>query len=291
MSVTQPLTPKLIADERCVCGEGPLWHEAEQRLYWVDIEGGKLFRYNPADDSHELVLQPGVIGGFTIQADGALLLFLDHCAIKRLYRGELSTVVEEIPAERDSRFNDVIADPEGRVYCGVMPTGDRLGRLYRLERDGSYTLVVENLDVPNGMGFTADLSRMFYTSSNDRTIFVADYDRASGRLSNHRVFVKTPEDGSVPDGMAVDADDNVWSARWDGRALYRYDTAGKLVQAITFPAKKVSSVTFGGPDYTDAYVSTAGGDDKENEGAGAGALFRLDLGVRGKPPFLSRIGL
>jgi sugar lactone lactonase YvrE len=39
------MEPELIADYACVCGEGPLWHPGEKRLYWVDIPQGRLFRY------------------------------------------------------------------------------------------------------------------------------------------------------------------------------------------------------------------------------------------------------
>ncbi len=60
---------------------------------------------------------------------------------------------------------------------------------------------------------------------------------------------------------------------------------------MRFPARKVSSVVFGGEDLTDIYVTTAGGQNKAEDGAGAGALFRLNLGIRGKAEFLSRIGL
>ena len=52
----------------------------------------------------------------------------------------------------------------------------------------------------------------------------------------------------------------------------------------------MSSVTFGGPDYSDMYITTAGGKNKPEEGSGAGALFRLNPGIRGEPEFFSRIG-
>jgi D-xylonolactonase len=91
--------------------------------------------------------------------------------------------------------------------------------------------------------------------------------------------------------MTVDAEGYVWSARWDGGCLVRYAPDGSEERRITFPAKKVSSVTFGGPDYTDMYVTTAGGDKKAEEGPGAGALFRLRLGIQGVPEFRSRLGL
>ena len=58
-----------------------------------------------------------------------------------------------------------------------------------------------------------------------------------------------------------------------------------------FPARKVSSVIFGGDDYSDIYVTTAGGSNKAADGQDAGALFRLRLGIRGLPEFPSRIRL
>ncbi len=284
-------TPELVADERCVVGEGPLWHGGEQRLYWVDIPAGRIFRYDPAAGAHEQVYRGDVVGGFTFQADGALLLFGERGAIRRWRNGALSTLIAEIPEERGSRFNDVIADPEGRVFCGTMPEGERPGRLYRLDPHGSLTVVLADAGLSNGMGFTPDLRAFYHTDSDKRTITRFRYDRATGAIGDGRVIVRTPDDEGLPDGMAVDAAGDLWSARWDGGALYRYAPDGTLRGSVPFPAKKVSSVTFGGPDHADAYVTTAGGDDRDSEGAGAGALFRLRLGVGGRPAFRSRIGL
>jgi D-xylonolactonase len=89
--------------------------------------------------------------------------------------------------------------------------------------------------------------------------------------------------------MTVDAEGYVWSARWDGSCLVRYTPEGQEERRIYFPARKVSSVIFGGEDYTDIFVTTAGGDRKAEEGAGAGALFQLNLGIRGLPEFPSRV--
>lgn len=93
----------------------------------------------------------------------------------------------------------------------------------------------------------------------------------------------------MPDGMTVDAQGNVWSARWDGYRLTQYSPEGRELQRIKFPVKKVSSVIFGGPDYTDMYVTTAGGNNPEENGATAGALYRLRLGIQGLPEYPSRI--
>jgi len=285
------MEPELIADYQCVTGESPLWHPAEQRVYWLDIPTGRMFRYDPATGKHEQFYQGDVVGGFTIQADGALLLFMAHGAIKTWRQGKLTTVLDEIPDERESRFNDVIADPLGRVFCGTMSTKERLGRLYRLATDGQLAKLLEGIGTSNGLGFTPDRRRMYYTDSRKREIYLFDYDQASGAISNQRIFVRTPEGEGVPDGMTVDAEGYVWSARWDGGCLVRYAPDGREVLRIPFPAKKVSSVTFGGKDYSDIYVTTAGGNRKAEEGAGAGALFRLRLGIQGVPEFPSRVRL
>ena len=285
------MEPELIADYQCETGEGPLWHPMERRLYWADIPRGRLFRYDPATGEHEQFYEGEVVGGFTIQADGALLLFMARGAVAVLRDGALDYVIDELLQERDGRFNDVAADPEGRVFCGTTPVDGRLGTLYRLDLDGSISPVVNRVDISNGIGFTPDERRMYYTESTARRIYLYDYDRGSGGISNRSVFLETPDDGTIPDGMTVDAQGYVWSARWNGSSLYRYTPDGTEERRVRFPAKKVSSVVFGGEDLMDIYVTTAGGQNKDEEGAGAGALFKLNLGIRGKPEFLSRIGL
>jgi len=283
------MKPELIADYACHTGEGPMWHPLEKKVYWTDIPAGKMFRYDPATGKHEQFYTGDVVGGFTIQEDGALLLFMAKGAVKIWREGELTTIMDEIPEETDSRFNDVIADPEGRVFCGTMSSKDHLGRLYRLDTDGTITKVLDGIGTSNGMGFTEDGKKMYYTDTRAREIYLFDYDRKTGNLSNQRVFVSVPEGEGFPDGMTVDAEGYVWSARWDGSRVVRYDPEGKQTMRIDFPAKKVSSVTFGGENYEDMYLTTAGGYNKEKEGDGAGALFRLKAGIKGVPEFFSRI--
>ena len=290
------MEPELIADYRCITGESPIWHPDEQRLYWLDIPKGRMFRYHPASGHHEEVYQGDVVGGLTIQSDGALLLFMARGAVKIWRDGELTTVIDQIPDERDSRFNDVIADPAGRVFCGTMPTRERLGRLYRLDPDGGLTRLLDGIGCSNGMGFTLDRKSMYYTDTRKGEIYLFDYDQETGVIDNQRVFVRVPKRAGEgrPDGMTVDAEGYIWGARWGGACVVRYAPDGTEDRRINFPAKKVSSVIFGGKDYTDLYVTTAGGNNKLQDGAGAGALFRVRLapeGIRGLPEFRSRIGL
>jgi sugar lactone lactonase YvrE len=281
-----------IADEHCDTTEGPLWHEDLQELFWLDIPAGRLYRYDPDAGTYVLAYQgSGQIGGYTIQEDGDLLMFGERGRIWLWSprTGAEREVIEEIPAERGTRFNDVIADPEGRVFAGTMPDGDRSGHLYRLDPDGSLTLVLDDAGVSNGMDFAPDLTGMYHTNTSNRTISRYHYDRASGEIAFDAVVVQVPAGEGSPDGMTLDEHGDFWSARWDGGALFHYSPSGQLLGSKAFPARKVSSITFGGGDWTDAYVTLAGGTDREAEGEGAGSLYRTALGVAGRPPFRSRI--
>jgi len=284
-----PPEPELIADYACETGENPLWHPLEKRLYWTDIPNGRLFRYDPDSGHHEQIYQGRPVGGFTFEADGGLLLFRD-CGNVTLWRdGESAEIVGAITAERDSRFNDVIADPAGRVFCGTMSSDHSKGSLYRLDLDGRVTRVLDSIGCSNGMGFSPDLKTLYYTDSFAREIYSFVYDIETGSLVNRRIFATIPESHGLPDGMAVDQQGCVWSALWDGFGLVRFDQDGNIAVRVQFPTRKVSSLTFGGDDLQDIYVTTAGGNTKHEDGAAAGSLFRVRLEANGRPEFLSRI--
>jgi sugar lactone lactonase YvrE len=287
------MEPRMVADYACHTGENPLWHTGERCMYWVDIPAAKLYRYYPASGHHEMCWQgEEPVGGFTIQADGALLLFMARGAIKIWRNGRVvDTVIDNIPAERDSRFNDVIADPLGRVLCGTMPTAEHPARLYRLDVDGSLALLLDDVKLSNGLGFAADRRTLYYTDTLAYAIYRFAYDEATGTLGERQVFAQVPPGQGGPDGMTVDAEGCVWSARWGGSCVVRYDPQGQEIERVTFPAREVSCPAFGGDDWSDLCVTTAGGDQKETKGQGAGALYVLRPGGRGVPEFRSRIGL
>ncbi|GAA0727913.1 D-xylonolactonase [Halorubrum trapanicum] len=283
--------PEQIADTYNHTGEGPLWHPDRQQLYWVDIPAGRLWQYDPKTGEHSIAYEAesGPIGGFTLEDNGDLLLFT-HRSVERFKpdRGTWSVILE---VDSQTRFNDVISDPGGRVFCGTMPGAESLGNLYRIDPDGSVTTVLEDLNIPNGMGFANDGKTFYVTESEARQVYAFDYAPETGELTDQRTFCETPTDGGVPDGMTVDANDHVWSARWNGGRVVRYAPTGEPVSEIEFPARKVSSVTFGGAGYETLYVTTAlTGGDRSTEGDGAGSVFRVtDLDTAGVSDFRSRI--
>lgn len=287
------ITMKLerLADYACKCGENPLWNPVDGRMYWSDIETGRLFWYDPKTKKHEQFYWGLRVGGFTFQPDGSLLCFRDkgNIAIVNTAGKVTRTLVESIPSEKHGRFNDVIADPEGRVFCGTLMENGTKGRLFRLDRNGKLTKVVDGVGCSNGMGFTPDLKQMYFTDSMAFTIDLFDYNRKTGALTNRRPWVKGKKADGYPDGMTVDAKGNVWSTRWGGSCVIKYNPAGKEIGRIKFPTKLVSSCVFGGKDYKDLYLTTAGGDRKHVNGEPAGSLYRVKPGAKGVPEYFSRI--
>jgi len=281
--------PEAIANYHCACGENPLWDDSANCLYWTDIPAGKVYRHKPADETHELMFEGPVAGGFTLQADGSLLMFGANRIWTRTADGKTRTVAEDIDPDM-TRFNDVIADPAGRVYAGTMSKDPALGGLYLVETDGSVRCLFKGTGCANGLAFSPDGRKLYWTDSTAKTIFRFDYQVVNGDLTERRTFQQLGPDDGTPDGMTVDTKGKVYSARWGGSAVFVYSAAAEPVGKIDLPTEKVSSVIFGGRKLAAMYVTTAGGTSDSPDDP-AGTLYRLDVGVRGLPEFRSRVQL
>jgi len=280
---------ELIADYACHTGENPLWHPREQKLYWTDIESGRLFRYDPHSGFHEQIYLGRPVGGFTFEEDGGLLLFMDRGTIAHWRDGVLKERLAEIPAERNSRFNDVIATSSGTVFCGTMSSAQEKGRLYRLDTDGTLRVVLDGIGISNGMAFSRDQKTFFYTDSLAGEIYGFDYHKIICAITNQRVFARFDKAEGLPDGCTIDSEDHLWSALWDGGCVVCHGLDGSVLRKLCVPARQTSSLVFGGSDLSHLYVTTAGGHEKHVNGRYAGALFRLDAGCTGIPEAFSRM--
>ena len=161
-----------------------------------------------------------------------------------------------------------------------MPTSS----LYRLDSDGSLHTMEGGLTIANGMGWSPDGKTMYLTDTRRHLIYAYDFDGATGSISNRRNFVQVPVDDGFPDGLTVDSKGFVWSARWAGSCIVRYDPDGKLERKVELPASHVTCCAFGGPDLTDLYITTAWNEMSDEEHAReplAGDLFRLRTGIKG----------
>jgi D-xylonolactonase len=277
------------------CGEGPVWDFTRQRLIWTDIEGQTVHQFTPRT-GETVVLNRGLsVSGIGLNRTGELV-FAGAGGLQ-LWCAEQGnrSIVREYENEV-LPFNDLIVGPGGRVYAGTIywgPNGmEKPGRLYLIERDDSVRVVDEGIELANGLGFSPDDRTLYFTDSAARTIYAYDVRSDTGELLNKRVFVSVPREEGIPDGLTVDNDGFVWSAQWYGAQVVRYDTDGAVERRIALPVRQVSSVTFGGEDLTDLYITTAGepwssqlappGYDYDT-GPTGGPLFRVRLDVQGKP--------
>ena len=134
-----------------------------------------------------------------------------------------------------NRFNDAKTDPGGgRLWAGTMnlkpDPGHPTGSLYRLDANG-LAEIETGIVISNGLGWTADGRRMFHTDTlRDGGIHVFDYDPATGTASNGRAFVAGRRGTGHHDGLAVDMNGRVFTAKWGGsrrRDLYAGRRAGR----------------------------------------------------------------
>ena len=283
---------ELVADCRCHTGEGPLWHPVEKCLYWLDILRGLVFVYDPSSNTHHVVYEGEPVGGMTLQADGSLLFLMAKGVIANWRKGKLTILTQiEGAYEQERRFNDVEADPMGRVYAGTVSPQDDTGRLYRINTDGTVVLLLENVKTSNGMAFSLDQKKFFYTETRAWKIHVFDYDQTTGSLTNQCTFTDIPqeEEEGMADGLTIDSQGYLWSARARGSTIVRYSPNGAEERRIHIPTPLVTSLAFGGDNLDDLYITTAA--MQEPADSLAGALFKLKPNVHGVPEFVSRICL
>jgi sugar lactone lactonase YvrE len=295
---------RVIADYGDLCGEGPLWNAQEQALYWTDLARTRLYRFDWEAQQHRVFSETMQVSGYAFNRAGGIVV--TNISGIWLWNPPAEPVLLAGEAEgHRCCMNDCVADPEGRVYSGTyyknQETGifeKGAGCLMRIDNDGSVHVADDGFCLSNGLAFSPDLRTLFYVDSAERVIYAFDYRRSDGALSNRRVFVRVPREEGFPDGITVDAQGFLWCAHWFGDALIRYDPDGMVERRIAMPASQVSSVTFGGPDFTDLFVTSAGlldstylaptGYDAAKHVTG-GPVYHLQAGVQGREEFRANI--
>ncbi|MFJ5728034.1 SMP-30/gluconolactonase/LRE family protein [Streptomyces paradoxus] len=236
-------------------GEGPTWDAAAGRLLWIDILGSRLHTYDPATGHRTVRRTEQHIGAVKPRAGGGLVLNLrDGIGLLDPDDGFRWLHHEPVPGRR---ANDAAVAPDGALWAGTMrydeaPGG---GTLSRVTGEGTVDVVLDDVAVSNGTGWSPDGRLMYYIDSPTRRVDVFDY--ADGRVSGRRTLAAIEESAGFPDGLTVDAEGCVWVALWQGAAVRRYTPDGLLDRVIELPVPLVTACAFGGPDLTDLYITTA----------------------------------
>ena len=280
---------RCVANPQALVGEGPVWDDRRQALWWIDVKDPRLFRYDPASGENLELNMPERIGCIALRAGGGLIgAFVTGFKWIDPETGAVTPIVDPEPDRPGNRFNDGKCDRRGRLFAGTMDNAEIecTGTLYRLDPDLSVQVMCTGVHLSNGLGWSPDDRVLYYTDSLRRTIWAYDYDLEIGAMANRRTFARVPEEAGVPDGLCVDADGYVWSAHWGGWRLTRYAPDGRIERVVEMPVPQPSCPAFGGPDLDVLYVSSAAIEMTPADFAKApdgGGLFALDVGVRGLP--------
>jgi L-arabinonolactonase len=248
----------LLIDSKCALGEGATWCAATGRFYWTDIEGKRLWRYDPRDASRVSFDMPERLACFALCADADVLLLglASRLAFFSLKTGAIETIMP-VEVNLPTRLNDGRCDRQGRFVFGTkhdVANAEKVGGFYRLNADLSLErLPLGNAAIPNSIAFSPDGSTMYYCDSPTRQILTCDYDS----FGNQRVFAALTDASGEPDGSTIDQDGGLWNAQWGGKRVVRYDVDGRETARIDVPATQPSCVAFGGPQLGTLYITSA----------------------------------
>jgi sugar lactone lactonase YvrE len=282
-------TASVASDGRYFLGEGASWDADRQLLRWVDIDAGLVL---------EGALDEGMLSGTSVvrrsdttvsasarARDGGLLLAEGRSLTHVSHDGSTVARYPIIPDQVASRLNDGAVDPAGRFLVGSLATDGRAGeeRLWRLEGDGTVTVIDHDLTISNGLGWSPDGGTLYSIDSVPGTIWQRTYD-PDGAGVGRRHLLTTITDGE-PDGMTVDADGTLWIAVWGRGEVVAVSPDGSVEESVTVAAPLTTSCAFAGPELSTLVITTAA---KAVPGfpsvPPAGALFAAAVGKRGRAP-------
>ncbi len=273
-------------------GEGPLWHAASGRFFFVDIHGKALHAWTPATDARQSWPMPERICWLVPRADGDGFMAGLQSGFVGLWLEpalRIAPIGTPHPGEPLVRLNDAKADCHGRIWAGSMHNDDaslQRGRLARMQPSGAFDVVESGIYIANGPAIAHDGSWMLHTDSFLETVYRYDLS-PEGTLSNKTVWNTFGGEQGSPDGMTLDRDGNVWVAFWGGACIRQFTPAGALLRTIPLPAPQITSMAFGGPNLDVLLVTSAriGLDAATLERYPlAGSIFVLEPGVQGVLP-------
>jgi sugar lactone lactonase YvrE len=253
------VTPEPVLAVQSILGEGPVWNEGEQVLYWLDVFLPAINRFDPATGINQAMRLDQPIYAFALRAKGgAIGSFEDGIGFVDLDHGTID-IIGDPKAGRPVNFNDGKCDRRGRFWTGTMAKdwSSPIGGLYRIEPSQRITQMDDGIVLSNGLGWSPDNRTMYFTDFGRRVIYAYDFEAETGVVHKRRPFIEVPAEAGFPDGMAVDAEGCLWVAHWDGWRVTRYEPSGQARQIIRMPVQRPTSCAFGGSDLSVLYITSA----------------------------------
>lgn len=273
-------------DLKATLGEGPIWHR--DALWFVDIKGHRIHRYDPANGEGLVFNVPEQVTFLAPLVDDAGFVVGLKSGLHRFspVLGGFQPLIQVEDPALDNRPNDATVDARQRLWFGTMHDAetDKTGSLYRMDATG-VARMDKDICITNGPCVSPDGKTFYHTDTLEKVIWAYDLSE-EGLLSNKRAFVRLSIDDVYPDGSVVDSEGHLWTALWGGFAVIRLSPAGEIVDRIDLPAPNVTKVAFGGPDLKTLYITTARkglSDETLAQYPLAGGLFAAQVDVAGQP--------
>lgn len=270
-----------------ILGESATWSVREQALYWVDIRQPALHRLHPATSKHDQWLMPDLCGAVILAEDGLVVALRNRLSSFDPKTNRLTPLLEIESDAADNRLNEAKCDRAGRIWIGSMRdfAAAVTGSLYVVHRDMTVRRVLEDIHVPNSLGWSPDNRFMYFADSGKNAIQRYVFDLADGSIREPSTLVDCEHPGR-PDGCAVDVNGFLWSTRYGAGRVVLVSPSGAIVASIELEASQPTSCALGGPDLRTLYITTAKQKLTPAQLAsqrGAGHLFAVAVDTPGLP--------
>jgi sugar lactone lactonase YvrE len=243
-------------------GEAPTWDASTGTLLWIDVRDPAVLRLDPATDTVTRWMLPEVVGALGLAQDGSVVVALRRSLARLDLASGCLTPAQDVPVEpAHNRLNDGKVSPSGRWFVfGSMDDRtagkEATGALYCARVGGRARRLADGLTVANGIAFGPDARTLYFSDSHAGRVFRASWDESSGTIGGVETFCVSDEDAGRPDGAAVDAKGDYWSAGVSAGCLNRFSPEGALVGRTPVPCRAPTMPCFGGAAYDLLFVTT-----------------------------------
>ena len=275
-------------------GEGPVWVERDQALWFVDIKSHKVHRFHPESGDHKSYDAPCQVGWVLPADDGSFLAGLQQ-GLARFdpLDGRFDVIATPEASTPGNRLNDAAVDPAGRVWFGSMDDAEEAetGRVYCFDRCRIRDTGLPAVCITNGPAISPDGRTLYHTDTLGRVIYKVAIG-ADDSVGAPEIFATIDEADGWPDGSVCDSEGYVWIGLWGGWCARRYAPDGRIAAEVRLPAANITKIAFGGTDLCTVYATSArkGLDAAALEGQPlAGNIFAFDVEVPGMAGNLVRL--
>ena len=296
------LNPIVFSTQASDLGEGPLWSQQRNSLFWVDIINKVLYEKSfdsqkkDYDNKWSLPYMCSALAEYGEEKDKLYLLTEHSFGWICLKTGYYSPLIE-LPIKNGFRTNDGGVAPDGSFWFGTMqkkPSSCQ-GEVFSLSPVGKLTKQLTKIGIPNTFCWSKADGGFYLSDSFRQKLFLYSYKNGKLQANFENLLIDLSKSQATPDGGAMDLNNHLWNAQWNGEKIACYDEKGVLLDIIVMPVAKPTSCCFGGAKNEYLFITSAkeGMTDKELEQSPlSGMVFMLKLPVSGHPinPFYLETG-